>query len=358
MNRVLGFFIFLFVFLAAYLGMHFYVFTRLGGLLAIRRTLAFYLVMVFVAILFPTASIAERYFDGSFLRAIYAVSAAWLGILFFALVALVFYEIFHLFVKTQSRVTGIVIIAIVTLVSLYAIVNAMFINVKTFEIPIANLDKPVSIVQISDLHIGTIHNSAYLENVVKKVNGLNPDMVLITGDLVDGTGPLNLKSLLPLKELKPKSFFTTGNHEQYEGVDKVIVLVRQTGVQILRDEIADYQGIQIVGIDNPVAEFAKSNAVIEKMQIDKSKPTVLMFHPPQGLSEANKAGVDLQLSGHTHNGQIFPFNFLVKLFYPMVKGLYNVNGTYLYTSPGTGTWGPPMRLGSRNEITVIRLVPK
>jgi predicted MPP superfamily phosphohydrolase len=116
--------------------------------------------------------------------------------------------------------------------------------------------------------------------------------------------------------------------------------------------------MQIVGIDNPGDRFGGGNDVVGKLKINKTKPTILMYHPPLGLEDANKAGVNLQISGHTHNGQIIPFNLVSKIFYPRVNGLYKYKGTYLYTSPGTGTWGPPMRLGSINEITLVRLVNK
>jgi predicted MPP superfamily phosphohydrolase len=358
MNRIVGFALFFSLFLSIFFGMHLYVFSRIAGMLGLRKNMTFYFVLVGVAASFPLANFAVNYFIGTASRFFYAVASSWLGVLFLAVVALLIYEIVHLFVKTDQRATGIIIIVVVSIVALYAIVNAMFIHVRTLEIPVANLEKEASIVQLSDIHVGTIHNTEYLRSVVEKVNNLHPDMVLITGDLVDGSGPLSLQSVLPLKDIKSKTFFTTGNHEQYEGIDKVSGLLTSTGVQILRNEIVDYKGIQIVGIDNPDAQFTKNNNVIGRMKINKTKPTVLMFHPPQGLEDANKAGVDLQLSGHTHDGQIMPFNLIVRFFYPRMHGLYNYNGTYLYASPGTGTWGPPMRLGSRNEIALIELVKK
>jgi hypothetical protein len=116
-------------------------------------------------------------------------------------------------------------------------------------------------------------------------------------------------------------------------------------------------GLQVVGVDYPEKEGQKDNPVLKDIRIDSTKPSVLLYHTPAGLDDAVEAGIDLQLSGHTHNGQIFPFNYLAKLFYPKIKGLYRIKNMSLYVSPGTGTWGPPMRLGSNNEITLLNLVP-
>ncbi|MFH0978091.1 MAG: metallophosphoesterase [Candidatus Woesearchaeota archaeon] len=355
MSRLLSIIAFLGMFLLVYLGAQFYVFQRLSGLLQIRRGIIFYVIAIAVALWFPIASFVVRNSTGIFSRIFYAGAASWLGAVFFLLCLLAIHEVVRLFVKIDAKTAGIAILILGIVFTSVALINALFIRVHTIELQIPKLEKATTIVQLSDIHVGTIHNSEYLKEIVDKTNALNPDMVLITGDLVDGSGPLSYEMLQPLEGLKAKTFFTTGNHEEYEGLDKVLPLVQRTGVQILRNELANYKGIQIVGIDNPGEGFRRNNSEISQIKINKSKAAILMFHPPSGLEDAQAAGISLQLSGHTHNGQIIPFNLLSRLAFPRVQGLYEYKGTYLYTTYGTGTWGPPMRLGSSNEIVLLKL---
>jgi len=356
MNRILAFVIFFGIFLSIYLGMHFYVFVRLGTLFNIKRAWQFYAVAIMLTLLFPLASFVERGFAGSGGRMLYTAASTWFGILFLLFCSVLLYDALHFFVKVKPFFAGIAIVAVVLALSIFAILNARFITVREIEIPMKGLEKEMRVVQLSDLHVGTTLTSGFVEKVVEKTNKLEPDLVLITGDLVDSSGPLIEDSLMPLKNLNAKSFFTTGNHEQYADLDKVIPMIEAAGTKVLRNEVVEYSGLQIVGIDNPGDRFRGGNDIIGKLQIDKKKPSVLMYHPPEGLEQASAAGINLQLSGHTHYGQIIPFNFLVKLFYPRIRGLYELNGTYLYVSTGTGFWGPPMRLGPRSEITLIKLV--
>jgi predicted MPP superfamily phosphohydrolase len=146
-----------------------------------------------------------------------------------------------------------------------------------------------------------------------------------------------------------------GNHEIYDGLEKVIPVIEKTKAKILRNGVALFNGIQVVGVDysERTKNFIKD---LEKIKINKNKPSILLYHAPEDISIIEKKGIDLHLAGHTHGGQIFPFNLLVKLFFRNVRGLKKLNNTYQYTSMGTNIWGPPMRLGSRNEITVVDLI--
>jgi len=252
--------------------------------------------------------------------------------------------------KSKKKI-GLVIIAVSLLISLYAIINARFpeVHAETINFP-ANL----KIVHLSDVHIGTVNSENYLRNIVEKTNELNPDVVLITGDLVDGSAKITPEMLSPLKELKAPVYFTTGNHESYEGLSEVLPIIKNTGVNIIDNEVVDFQGIQIVGVSyHMVPEHLEQE--LSKLNLDKNKPTVLMYHEPRDSEVANKFGVDLMLSGHTHNGQLFPFNLFVLMVYPKIYGVYDIGDMILRVSSGTGTWGPPMRLGSNNEITFLDL---
>jgi hypothetical protein len=356
MDRIIGFLMFFSVFLVVYLGMHYYVFWRFAGFFGVERDVWFYVVLLCLAFSFIAASMTERFFDGLASRVFYTVSSVWLGALFYFVCVLAVYEVLKYVVKLDPRITAFTIVGIVLTLVIYGLLNAYFIQVREIEVPMPYLEKEVTIAQISDVHIGTIHKGEFLSRIAGKINALKPDMVMITGDLFDGSGLLAKSSFAPLDDIEAKTFFTTGNHEMYEGVESVMSILKDTKVIVLRDEVVEYKGIQVVGVDNPEKEMSRKNSVLSGLDIKKGLPTVLMFHQPNGVDDAVAAGIHLQLSGHTHNGQIMPFNIMSKLFYPKVHGLYDLKGMFLYVSPGTGTWGPPMRVGSSNEITLIRLV--
>jgi predicted MPP superfamily phosphohydrolase len=342
--------------ISIYFLIHYYVFFRLYSLLGIKRNIWVYVVIFAFSVSFILASFLERQFANVIVGALYAVSASWIGALFLLFSSLVVYEIIRLFVKVNPKISGIVIVSVVFLLTCFSILNALTIKVKEVSIPIDGLENQLSIVQLTDMHIGTIHNSRFVKRVVDTTNSLAPDLVVITGDLIDSGGRVAENGLKGLKDLKAKTFFVTGNHEIYSGIDDVAKLLDGTGVKMLRDEVIEFKGLQIVGVnDGGEGRRVQKKVHLETIGIDKSKPSILLKHRPNDLEEARKAGIDLQLSGHTHAGQLFPFNLIAKLIFPKTNGLYTIEGMYLYVSPGTGTWGPPMRLGSRNEITLIRL---
>lgn len=314
------------------------------------------IVCTVLALAFPVCSILERYYPNGFSRVLYAAASVWLGVLFLLLTAFLIYEPVRLLVNLDSKTTGLILVTVVLLVSLYALINAFFVTVKTVEIPLPNLNAPLKMVQLSDIHVGTIHNTGYLTRIIEQTNALNPDMVVITGDFIDGIGPVNKKTVAPLRKINADTFFVMGNHERYGDPDRFETLMAETGVTMLRDKIIEYRGIQLVGADYPERDNQKDTPYLRGLSVKKEMPSILLYHQPSGIEYAESAGINLQVSGHTHNGQLFPFNLLAKIFFPYINGLYRINSMYLYVSPGTGTWGPPMRLGSQNEITLINLV--
>ncbi len=255
-----------------------------------------------------------------------------------------------LFSKILRPYGGIAVLAVAAIASVYAMINARILYVTTVHIP-ATVD--MDIVQLSDIHLGSV-SGRFLPRVVEKTNALNPDVVLITGDLIDSAHRLDTAAVATLNQLNAPVFFVTGNHERYANIEKVMALLNTTKVKALRNEVVDFDDVQIIGIDN-------ENGVADELrhiEIDPGKFSILLHHRPEGLEAASKAGIDLMLSGHTHSGQIFPFNYYVRRHFRYIKGLYKHKNLYLYVSAGTGTWGPRMRLGSKSEITLIRLGKK
>ena len=356
MRRIIQLALFLSIFFMGFLALDYYIFNRLGMLLGIPQTVVTILIIIFTAA-YPVASILESISSSASTRVIYAVSATWMGIAIVMAYTLLAYEIVNLIFNVPSFTAGIIVLLVAAVISAYSIINSSYLNIKEIEILMQNLEREMKIVQISDTHIGPIRNSGFMKEIVKKTDALNPDLVLITGDLVEGTVGLHPSMFDSINKLKAKIFFITGNHDMYEGLESVFEVLKTTNINILRDEVVEFEGLQIVGV-NYSTHRNHLKTVLPELNIDKSKPSLLMYHVPVEVESANEAGIDLQLSGHTHKGQIFPLNFLGKLVFPYFNGLYNYNGTQLYVSPGTGTWGPPMRSGSRSEITLINLKKK
>lgn len=356
MSRIVPIAIFAIVFITIYFGLHLYAVFRIGGFFGIKRSFWLYIIAACLALAFIGTSMLERYFNGPVTKLVYSISASWIGLIFMLVSLLLVYEILSIFITFQPKVMGIILLSLVSLLTLYGIVNAQFIAVKEIQVPVQNLEKELSIVQLSDIHLGTVHKAAYMQKIVGMTNSLEPDMVLITGDLLDVSGKLPRTSIAPLNGLKAKAFFSIGNHEKYAGIDEVMKMMAETKVKVLRNEVVDYKGIQVIGVDNPEKDFQKANPVLGTIKIDKSKPSVLMYHVPFGLDDAVSAGITLQLSGHTHSGQVTPFDLIDSFIYKFIYGLHNYKGMYVYVTSGTGTWGPPMRVGSRSEIVLIRLV--
>ena len=353
MSKTAQYIAFYSVFLLVFFGMHLYVYLRLKKMFFPAPSYWYLAVVVVLALSFPVCTLLEKFFPNSATMLLYTLASTWLGVLFLLLSTLVLLEPVRPFMHINTPLVGRCVVAFVAALSIIGLINALFIRVAEVHIPVAGLEKPVRAVLLSDLHVGTIHNSGFLKRVVTKTNTLQPDVVFITGDFFDGTGPMTAKTVLPLSGLQAPSFFVMGNHEKFFGMDRVQGLIEPTGVRVLRNEVAQFRDLQIIGIDNPERENRKDNEQIHSVAFDRSRPNVLLYHTPVGIEDARRAGVSVQLSGHTHNGQLYPFNLLVKLFYPYTRGLYDLDGLLLYVTPGTGTWGPPMRLGSSNEITLI-----
>lgn len=242
-------------------------------------------------------------------------------------------------------------------------------QVKTVEIVLAGLPAPLqgfTIVQISDVHVGPTIRARHVQAIVETVNRLKPDLVAITGDLVDGSVAELGAQIAPLSRLVSRhgSYFVTGNHEYYSGVHPWLVELDRLGIRVLLNEhvVIEREGAQLVlaGVpDYSAAHFdpahrSDARAALAGAPTDAMK--VLLAHQPRSAPAAALAGFDLQLSGHTHGGQFLPWRFFVQFQQPFTAGLHKVGKMWVYVSRGTGYWGPPKRFGAPSEITRLRLV--
>ena len=238
------------------------------------------------------------------------------------------------------------------------------------DVPIAGLPAALhgfTIAQISDIHVGPTIKAPYLRRIVDAVNRLRTDMVAVTGDLVDGSVRELSAQVAPLAELQSRhgTFFVTGNHEYYSGAASWVVELRRIGLSVLMNEhvVVRHDGAEMVvaGVtDFSAHRFDPSQRSDPQAALagspDAAGAKVLLAHQPRSADAAERAGFDLQLSGHTHGGQFWPWNLFVPLQQPFTAGLNRLRGLWVYTSRGTGYWGPPKRFGAPSEITRLRLV--
>ena len=221
------------------------------------------------------------------------------------------------------------------------------------------------IAQISDIHIGPILDRRFAKQLTHRVNALTPDLVAVTGDLVDGSVSKLRDEVSPFAALRGRHgvFFVTGNHDHYSGAERWIERVRELGFRVLRNERVtieqDGAAFELAGVDDHRSGFESGQGgedlAAALAELPAERAVVLLAHDPSTFTKASGMSVDLQLSGHTHGGQIWPFAYFVRLAIPFVAGLYRRGSAQLYVSRGTGFWGPPMRLLAPAEITDIRL---
>ncbi|HUI98597.1 MAG TPA: metallophosphoesterase [Usitatibacter sp.] len=237
------------------------------------------------------------------------------------------------------------------------------------EVRVAGLPQPLegfTIAQISDLHVGPTIKRGFVERIVERVNGLGADMVAITGDLVDGTVEELAHHTEPLARLASRhgTYFVTGNHEYYSGAQGWVRELRRLGARVLLNEhvVLEHDGasLAVAGVTDYTAHYFDPAHRSDPQRALHGAPAhavkVLLAHQPRSARAAAHAGFQLQLSGHTHGGQFWPWNFFVRLQQPFTAGLNRLGRMWIYISRGTGYWGPPMRFGIPSEITLIRLV--
>ncbi|MDB5974250.1 MAG: Ser/Thr protein phosphatase family protein [Nevskia sp.] len=267
--------------------------------------------------------------------------------------------------------SAIAVAGLALLLTLVGVVNARRLaRVVRVDIPIAGLPAALSgfvIVQISDIHVGSTIKRGYLSAIVGAVNALKPDLVAVTGDLVDGSVERLGPHVAPLASLSARHgvYFVTGNHEYYSGADAWVAELRRLGLNVLMNQnaVLEHDGARLLvgGVTDysahhfDPAQRSDPRAALSGAPADIAV-RLLLAHQPRSAPAAEEAGFDVQLSGHTHGGQFLPWNFFVRFQQPFTAGLNRLKKLWVYTSRGTGYWGPPVRFGAPSEITRLRLV--
>jgi len=376
--------LFFVIYLSIYGGAHLYAFWKLkrGFALELPANLILSIFMVLMVVAPILVRISERHGYESLARGLAYVGFTWMGLLFVFISTSFFFDIYKLFhflakVLTQRPLTDftlsprsfcILAMFISFAVGVYGYFEALHIRtehvtVKTSKIP-ENIGR-FRVVQISDVHLGLIVGKSRLQRILRKVRDARPDILVSTGDLVDGQMD-ELETLTDMFQDIPTpygKFAITGNHEFYAGLDRALAFTEKAGFTLLRGEgqtVSNF--LNVAGVDDPARKrYTPDFEPSEKEllgNMPKGKFTLFLKHQPI-ISSESPGMFDLQLSGHTHKGQIFPFNMVTRLFYRMHTGLSAVNGNaLLYVSRGSGTWGPPIRFLAPPEVTVIDITFK
>jgi len=297
-----------------------------------------------------------------------------IGVLFLLFCTTLIYDISHLllqkaplskrrrnFFKKSLDISSLVA---ATALTSSAILEARYVVKERVNIRLKKLKRPYTLAQLSDVHIGGLIDAAFIKGIVTRVNAINPDVIVLTGDILD----MDVKKIAaPLQELKGLNakygtFFIVGNHEYFHDIEVIIKEMKSLGIRVLENENVyvgePNAGFYLAGVYDVFGYRAGHHLPdINRALLGRKEdaPTILLAHQPKFIEEV-QGGVDLMLSGHTHGGQLYPFKYLVKLQQPYVSGLHQHNEELqIYVSKGTGFWGPPMRLGASSEISEIRL---
>lgn len=362
--------------LGAFSLLNMYISKRLISRLSISNGYKFYFKTFLYINLFGIFLYALGRYYIDFPNWLYFLFSLPIGVLFLLFCTAVLYDISHLFLsltplqekrraffKHSLDFGAVVTASAITTRSIY---EARTVVLETQEIKIKNLYKPYKILQLSDIHIGGLIDAAFIRGIVKRVNACAPDLVVITGDLVDIDLVKAHDILEEFKGLKSKygTYYIVGNHEYFHGIEAIIKKVKALGIRVLENENVyigeQNEGFNLAGVYD-IFGYRASKFIpdINKALTsrDEDSPTILLAHQPKFLQEIyDFQKIDLVLSGHTHGGQLYPFRFLVSLQQPYISGLHQHTPlTQIYVNKGTGFWGPPMRLGASAEITEIIL---
>jgi predicted MPP superfamily phosphohydrolase len=386
-SRFASFLVFFSVISALLALVHRYLYVRLvadaalGPVIEHRSAVAF----ASLAVALPCGMVAMRLLPRAAAQPVAWLTYAWMGLLTLLLFGLLGSEVVRGGIHLYATITGAPLDASRSLglsraiaatvgiaASALAVVGASSalgeVGVRRVDVKLPRFPEKLGrfrVAQLSDVHIGPTLGGAWLARVVEKVNALEADAIVITGDLVDGPLSALREHVAPLADLRAKHgvYFVTGNHEYYAGADEWIAEFRSLGIHVLRNErvsLGDGEhSFDLAGVDDwTAARFGSGHGPNLDKALegrDASRELVLLAHQPKQIREAAEKGVGLQISGHTHGGQIFPWHALVKLDQPYLAGLSKHGDTQIYVSRGTGYWGPPIRVGAPSEITLLEI---
>jgi len=322
-------------------------------------------VLALLSVSLVTTSLLAFRYSNLLVRGLYTMAASWLGILYLFILASIlcwtFYALAKLFhVPLNERVLIVVLMSIALMASIYGFVNSGMIGITRINLPLPHCPDPwkgKTAVWVSDTHLGPVRNYGFAQDVAAMIKTLNPDILFIGGDLYDVEAVDLDRMIEPYSRISPPlgTYFVTGNHEEFGDNTPFLQAIRRAGIRVLYNEKVDVDGLQIIGVDyRDSRKKGQFRTILEKMDIDHRKPSILLKHTPFHLEVAREQGISVQLSGHTHHGQVFLFRFITsKVYRGYDYGLKWFGNLLVYTSSGAGTWGPPMRIDTKPEIVAM-----
>jgi uncharacterized protein len=298
------------------------------------------------------------------ITALYRVSATALGFLNFALIAsIVCWLVALLPVAPEPHLLAFAFYGLAAAITVYGVINASWIRTTRVTVPLPNLPREWqgrTLALVSDVHLGNVRGGAFVRRIVSRLNTLKPDAVLLAGDMFDGA-EVDLRNVAQSWEklTAPHGvYFATGNHDEFSDRSKFLTALTRAGVRILNNEKIELAGgLQLLGVhDGEAGDPKLFGKILDHLKIDRQRASILLTHQPSNLTVPEAAGVSLQVSGHTHGGQFWPWTHVVSRVHGrFAYGLNRINALQVLTSSGVGTWGPPIRVGTRSEIMLIRL---
>ena len=345
MKKIISSLLLMIVFLASIFGINYSVYSIFFDSFIRNALLSLFSIML---VLFGL--ILSNSFRNLFVISLSQLFYFYIGAIFILFTLSIILRFINIVLPLSPTINTIVYMITGTGVIVLSLLNTKEFHITTNTIYSKKLKKDYKIIHISDIHIGS-NSRKFLKKIVSRVNAIEGvDFVCITGDLIDHNIPF--KDIEPINDLRYKAFFIYGNHEHYIKQDNLHEILKKTNLHTINDsnEIIN-SDIQVVGIN----DTSKLDKQLKIMLLDKKKFLIVLNHQPREVEEAKKHGVNLLLCGHTHAGQIWPFNYLVKIQFKYLQGFHKHDAFHLNVNQGTGTWGPKMRLGSRNEISIIKL---
>jgi predicted MPP superfamily phosphohydrolase len=314
--------------------------------------------------LIPASFLASRY-SNLWVRCFYTAAASWVGIIYLLVLACILcwilYALARLFhLPLDKKILIRVLIGMAVIVGLYGFINSGMIRVTRIAVQLHDLPnewKGKHAVWVSDTHLGPVRNNGFAQHIATMIQNLQPDIVFIGGDLFDGE-PVGLDKIIePFSQISAPYgiYFITGNHEEFSDNTPYLQAVRRMGMRVLNNEMVEISGLQIIGVDyRDTRREDQFKEILQKIKINPHKPSILLKHAPLNLQVARDQGISLQLSGHTHHGQIFLLQFITsQVYHGYDYGLRWFSDLLVYTSSGAGTWGPPIRVDTKPEIVFI-----
>ncbi len=328
----------------------------------------FYILTILLS-LYSMLSAPMPFTANPFMHILVVFFAYLLSFLLIFLQSMLISDILKLIFRLKRKTHLIILLSLTLITYLYSTINTFVIREKEVEVNLPTISQDIKAVQLSDIHLGHLRGEKHLERIVNKVNNINPQIIFITGDLVESHYNSDKQTIAPLKNLNAPVYFVDGNHDAQVGVEKLKNNLREIGVRVLENEFVDTLGLRIIGLEymkpnkqtsDPlsVAERKTIQSIMPTIPISDTLPTIVLHHTPLGSEYVSKAGADLYLCGHTHGGQLFPLTLINDKTFIYNRGLYKKENLQIYVSEGSGTFGIPIRLGTTPEITVLKLQNK